>query len=79
MQCSLLRLIEVTYPTKSHIELDCNREPTCSYLLLLLLGETSPPKFRLDGASVAKFRGFSFVLMTEFLLLPYDLSLSSNC
>ena len=40
--------------------------------------EASPPKLRLDGASAVRFRGFSFFLMTDFLLSPYDLSLSSS-
>ena len=38
--------------------------------------EASPPKHSLDGASVVGFRGFSFFPMTDFLLSPYDLSLS---
>ena len=41
--------------------------------------EASPPKLRLDGASAVRFRGFSFFLSADFLLSPYDLSLSFGC
>lgn len=40
--------------------------------------EASPPKLRLDGASIVRFSGFSLYQMTDFLLSPYGLSLSSS-
>lgn len=50
--------------------------PAKYYLDIRGYGEASPPKLCLDGASVVGFRGFSFIPTTDFLLLPYDLSLS---
>lgn len=40
--------------------------------------EASPPKLRLDGASIIGFNGFSFFPMIDFLISPYGLSLSSS-
>ena len=43
------------------------------------MSEASPPKLRLDGASIVGFSGFSVFPMIDFLLSPYDLSLNSSC
>ena len=41
-----------------------------------ITSEASPFKLHLDGTSIIRFCGSSFPLMTDFLISPYDLSLS---
>lgn len=53
------------------------KQPGMGQRLYNSTSEASPTKLRLDGASIVRFCGFSFFLMIDFLLSPYDLSLSS--
>lgn len=62
--------LEVYQPDPNGIM--CNRDSW------FLVSEASPPKLRLDGASIVRFSGFSLYQMTDFLLSPYGLSLSSS-
>ena len=57
----------------SVITYKCNKiglDSDKSKVFLIFFREASPPKLRLDGASIVRFSGFSVFLMIDFLISP---------